>query len=91
MGIDAIARHREPLISELRARLSCKAGFVALTPQESHGPILAFGVKDAEMRFRDRLLANQVQISVYPNGVRISPSIYNSREDIGQLIRVLSA
>lgn len=45
----------------------------------------------AEMRFRDRLLANQVQISVYPNGVRISPSIYNSQEDIGQLIRVLSA
>jgi selenocysteine lyase/cysteine desulfurase len=90
MGIDTIGRHREPLISELRAQLSGMNGFVALTPPESRGPILAFGVKDAEMRFRDRLLANQVQISVYPNGVRISPSVYNSQEDIGRLIRVLS-
>jgi len=91
MGLDSIARHREPLMSELRARLSRLTGFVTLTPEESRGPILAFGVRDAEMRFRDRLLANQVQISVYPNGVRISPSIYNSHEDIERLIRVLSA
>jgi selenocysteine lyase/cysteine desulfurase len=91
MGLDTIARHREPLISELRTRLSRLPGFVTLTPEESLGPILAFGVKDAERRFRDRLLANQVRISLYANGVRISPSVYNSQEDIGQLIRVLSS
>jgi selenocysteine lyase/cysteine desulfurase len=91
MGVDTITSHREPLISELRAQLSRLSGFVALTPPESHGPILAFGIKDAELRFRDRLMAAQVQISVYPNGVRISPSVYNSQEDIGRLIRILSA
>jgi selenocysteine lyase/cysteine desulfurase len=91
MGIDAIASHREPLMSELRARLSRIPGFVAMTPPGSPGPILVFGVRDAETRFRDRLLASQVQISVYPNGVRISPSIYNSQEDIERLIRVLSS
>ena len=91
IGIDAIARHREPLISELRTRLAGNPGFVALTPQDSRGPILAFGVKDAQMRFRDRLLANRIQISLYPNGVRISPAIYNRREDVEQLVRILSA
>jgi selenocysteine lyase/cysteine desulfurase len=91
MGIDAIARHREPLLGELRAQLSRRTGIVALTPPESHGPILALGVKDAQRRFRDRLLASQIQISLYPNGLRISPSIYNDQEDIAQLIRVLSA
>ncbi len=90
MGVDAIVRHRQPLMSELRARLSRNTGFAALTPPDSHGPILAFGVKDAETRFRDRLLANQVQVSLYPNGVRISPSVYNSHEDIERLIRLLS-
>jgi selenocysteine lyase/cysteine desulfurase len=88
-GIDAIARHREPLMSELRSRLSHMPGVVPLTPQDSQGPILAFGIKDAELRFGDRLLANQVQISVYPNAVRISPSIYNSPEDVGRLIAIL--
>lgn len=90
LGIDAIARHREPLMSELPARLSHIPGYVPLTPQDSQGPILAYGIKDAEMRFRDRLLANRVQVSLDPNGVRISPSIYNNLEDIGRLIAILT-
>jgi selenocysteine lyase/cysteine desulfurase len=88
-GIEAIARHREPLIAQARAALSRQPGFVALTPKESQGPILAFGIMDAERRFRDRLRERNIQISVYPNGVRISPSIYNNEGDIQELIRVL--
>lgn len=91
MGIEAIVRHREPLIAQLRAALSRQPGFVPLTPKESPGPILAFGIKDAERRFRDRLRDRNIQISVYPNGVRISPSIYNNEGDIQELIRVLCA
>jgi selenocysteine lyase/cysteine desulfurase len=91
MGIEAIVRHREPLIAQLRAALSRQPGFVPLTPKESRGPILAFGIKDAERRFRDRLRDRNIQISVYPNGVRISPSIYNNEDDIQELIRVLCA
>jgi selenocysteine lyase/cysteine desulfurase len=64
---------------------------VPMTPAESQGPILAFGVKGAEQRFRDRLRASNIQISVYPNSVRISPSVYNNEDDIRQLMGVLSA
>ena len=63
MSVDAIARHREPLMSELREQLARMSGFVALTPPDSHGPVLAFGVKDAERRFRDRLLAHRIPVS----------------------------
>jgi selenocysteine lyase/cysteine desulfurase len=91
LGIEAIVRHREPLIAQLRAALSRQPGFVPLTPEDSPGPILAFGIKDAEKRFRDRLRDRNIQISVYPNGVRISPSIYNNEGDIQELIRVLCA
>ena len=91
MGVEAIVRHREPLIAQMRAALSRQPGFVSLTPEESRGPILAFGIKDAERRFRDRLRDRNIQISVYPNGVRISPSIYNNEGDIQELIRVLCA
>jgi selenocysteine lyase/cysteine desulfurase len=89
MGIEAIVGHREPLIAQLRAALTRQAGFVPLTPKESRGPILAFGIKDAERRFRERLRDRNIQISLYPNGVRISPSIYNNEGDIQELIRVL--
>lgn len=91
MGIEAVARHREPLIAQVRSELSRQPGFVALTPKESRGPILAFGIQDAERRFRDRLRERNIQISVYPNGIRISPSIYNNEGDIQELIRVLRA
>jgi selenocysteine lyase/cysteine desulfurase len=91
IGVDAIARHREPLIVQLREAFSRQAGFVPLTPADSHGPILSFGIKDAQRRFRDRLRTENIQISVYENSVRISPSIYNTESDIAQLVRVLSA
>jgi selenocysteine lyase/cysteine desulfurase len=91
MGIDAISKHRQPLIAELRDALCRQPGFVPMTPAESQGPILAFGVKGAEQRFRDRLRASNIQISVYPNSVRISPSVYNNEDDIRQLMGVLSA
>ena len=88
-GVEAIAGHREPLIAQARAALSRQPGFVALTPTESRSPILAFGIKDAEKRFKDRLREKNIQISVYPNAIRISPSIYNNEGDIQELIRVL--
>jgi selenocysteine lyase/cysteine desulfurase len=90
-GVEAVVRHREPLIAQLRAALSRQPGFVPLTPKDSPGPILAFGMKDAQRRFRDRLRDRKIQLSLYPNGVRISPSIYNNERDIQELIQVLCA
>jgi selenocysteine lyase/cysteine desulfurase len=90
-GVGVIVKHREPLIAQAREALSRRSDFVPLTPQESQGPILTFGIKDAEKRFRDPLRESNIRISLYANAVRISPSIYNHEGDIQALIRVLCA
>jgi selenocysteine lyase/cysteine desulfurase len=89
-GVDVIVKQREPLIAQLRDALSKQAGFVSLTPPGSRGPILAFGIHDAEKRFRDRLREERIQVSLYPNSVRISPSLYNTETDVRKLLRVLT-
>jgi selenocysteine lyase/cysteine desulfurase len=89
LGIDTILEHRKPLIDRLREELP-KRGFAPLTPAESTGPILAFSYRGAAARFRSALHDANIQISTYENRIRISPSIYNSMEDIEKLLRVLS-
>ena len=89
LGVDRIVRHRQPLIDYLRKELP-KHGFTPLTPPGSAGPVLAFGYKGAA-RFAKPLRDANIQISIYQNRVRISPSVYNGMEDVDQLVRVLSA
>jgi selenocysteine lyase/cysteine desulfurase len=89
VGVDTIMRHRKPLIDHLRAELP-KRGFTPLTPPDSAGPILVFSYRGAAARFRQPLRDANIQISTYENRIRISPSIYNSIDDIEKLLRVLS-
>jgi len=89
LGVDAIARHRQPLIDHLQAVLPGH-GFISLTPQGSRTPIVAFAAQGAAQRFDARLAAEHISISTYDNRIRISPSVYNSPEDVERLIQVLS-
>jgi selenocysteine lyase/cysteine desulfurase len=89
IGVDAIMRYRQPLLQELQARLP-PLGFTALTPADSRSPIVAFACKDAQKRFASRLRAEKIRISIYENRIRISPSVYNTPDDIAHLIKVLS-
>ena len=88
VGVDAIARHREPLIARLRAELP-KHGFQLLAPANSNGPVLVFEYENAAARFRKPLHDASVRISTYKNRIRISPSVYNTMEAVDELIRVL--
>jgi selenocysteine lyase/cysteine desulfurase len=89
LGVDAIVRHRQPLIDELQQALSAR-GFMPLTPRGARSPVLAFAARDAAARFDGRLKAEGVRISTYEHRIRISPSIYNSREDVERLIMALT-
>lgn len=88
VGVDAIVRHRQPLIDELQEVLPSR-GFTPLTPRGARGPVLAFAVRDAAARFDARLRAEGVRISTYEHRIRISPSVYNNREDVERLLAAL--
>jgi selenocysteine lyase/cysteine desulfurase len=89
IGVDAIVRHRQPLLQELRAKLPA-LGFTALTPLDPPSPIVAFACKDAQKRFAARLRAEKIRISVYEHRIRVSPSVYNTMDDVEQLVRALT-
>jgi selenocysteine lyase/cysteine desulfurase len=90
LGVDTIARYRQPLLDRIQAELP-QHGFEALTPLGSRSPIVAYACKDASKRFTARLEAEHIQISVYENRIRISPSVYNTMDDVEHLLKVLSA
>ena len=90
LGVDAIVRHRQPLLDRLQSELP-KRGFEALTPSGSRSPIVAYAYEDASKRFAARLRAVRIQISVYESRIRVSPSVYNTMDDVEHLLSVLSA
>jgi selenocysteine lyase/cysteine desulfurase len=90
LGVDAIVRHRQPLLDRLQMELP-KHGFEPLTPSGSRSPIVAYACKDASKRFAARLQAERLQISVYESRIRVSPSVYNTMDDVEHLLSVLSA
>lgn len=87
-GVDRIAAHRQPLIKRLQQALPM-LGFAPLTRLDSRGPIVAFATPNAEV-LRPRLERAGIAISLYRHRIRISPSVFNSMDDIEQLIDVLA-
>jgi selenocysteine lyase/cysteine desulfurase len=90
LGVETIARRRQPLIDHLQDALPA-LGFEPLTPRGARGPIVAFAMRDAATRFDGRLKAAGVRISTYPHRIRISPSVYNTAEDVTRLVELLEA
>jgi selenocysteine lyase/cysteine desulfurase len=86
-GVANIATFRLPMIERLQQELP-RLGFIPLTPASSRGPIVVFAYQDAS-RLRKYLEDAGIQIQLYEHRIRISPSVYNSMDDIEQLIAVL--
>lgn len=84
-----IQRHRAAMIERLQSALPA-AGYRPLTPIDCGGPIVAFAVQDA-MALRPKLDAAGVNIQLYPHRLRISPSVFNSMDDIELLVDVLTS
>jgi selenocysteine lyase/cysteine desulfurase len=90
LGVATLMRHRQVLLDRLQDRLPA-LGFESLTPAGSRSPLVVFACRDAEKRFAGRLKSAHIKVSVYEHRIRISPSIYNTPDDIEHLIEVLSA
>jgi selenocysteine lyase/cysteine desulfurase len=89
LGVEAIQRYRQPMLDHLQRELP-QRGFLPLTPEASQGPIVSFALKGAEERLKAGLVKAKVQISVYENRIRISPSVYNDMGDIDRLVGALT-
>jgi selenocysteine lyase/cysteine desulfurase len=89
IGVERIARHREPLLRRLREELP-KHGLVPVTPADAQGPYLVFAMEGIGKRFHQALKDEQVFVTLYGDKVRISASVYNDMADIDKVINIFS-
>lgn len=88
-GVETIMRARRPLTDRLHENLP-RLGLTPLTPAGSRSPVAVFAREGADQRFAARLKAANVRISLYPNRIRVSPSVYNTLDEIDHLASVLA-
>lgn len=88
LGTANIQTYRQPLINRIQEAISGNK-FLPLTPEDSSSPIVCFAFKDAAKLLKEKLSAADINIQLYDNMIRISPSFYNDMDDIEKLISVL--
>ena len=79
MGVDNMQRTRQPLIDRLRERIS--PHYKPLTPPDCKGPIISF-VAPGAVKLRPKIQTAGVNIQLYANRFRISPSVFNTMADV---------
>ncbi|WP_157976518.1 aminotransferase class V-fold PLP-dependent enzyme [Parahaliea mediterranea] len=90
LGPQAIEDWRQPLLARLRERIPAM-GFKPLTPADSRSAIIAFGRKQLAAQLQAPLEQAGIDVSVYPDHLRISPSFFNDMDDIDHLLAVIGA
>jgi selenocysteine lyase/cysteine desulfurase len=88
-GVDKIQNYRQPMIDKLQQELA-RLGYQPMTPRDSTSPIVSFALEGAEKKVHQKLATAGINIQLYENRFRISPSVYNTMSDIDLLIDVLS-
>lgn len=88
LGIPAIQQYRQPMIKRLQDKLD-KDLYKPLTPEDSVSPIVGFACSEATARgLRQKIEKEGINIQVYQNRIRVSPSFYNDLEEIDRFIAV---
>lgn len=87
-GVEKIEQYRKPMLERLQQRLPA-LGFTPLTPVDSTSPIVSFAYKDAYLKLKPKMDAAGINIQLYKNRLRVSPSVYNDVEDVERLIKAL--
>jgi selenocysteine lyase/cysteine desulfurase len=88
IGVENIARWRQPLIDRLQDAMP-EIGLPLITPKGTRGPIAAFSYKAALKELGPVLEEAKIRVTLYENTIRVSPSIYNDINDIDYLLDVL--
>ena len=88
IGVAKIQSHALELNARLRKEMP-RRGFECITPEDAHGAIIAFAVKDGAAT-ASKLKAKKVDVGLSPGRMRVSPSIYNTMADVDGLLAALS-
>lgn len=88
IGVDRIEEHRQPLLDLLREEMP-RLGFECVTPAGTTSPIITFTMAEGT-GIGEQLNRASIDISVYPNHLRFSPSIFNDLTDIEWVLESLS-
>ena len=89
LGVANIQTYRQPIIDYARQQIPL-LGFEPITPDDSTGPLIAFAKKDARSLHSQGLRDANVQATLAANRLRVSVSVFNTRNDIDRLMEALS-
>jgi selenocysteine lyase/cysteine desulfurase len=90
VGVPGIRAHAKPLTDRLQKELP-SMGYVSITPKDTPTPIVTVLLKDPAQT-RTRLQKANIAVTIVSgNQMRISPSVFNTQEDISKLLGALAS
>ncbi|MBZ5529339.1 MAG: hypothetical protein LAN71_15760, partial [Acidobacteriia bacterium] len=93
-GVDAVAAHNARLISMMLERLP-RDRCIAASPLDParRGPYACFAARTPEKTaaLHERLIQQNVFVSLREGNVRVSPHLFNTERDIDRLITIATA
>ncbi len=88
LGVANIAAHVKPLTDRVREEVP-KLGYPTITPPETPTPIVSFLVQRPE-EVKAKLVDANVAAKVLWNQLRVSPSVFNTQQDVDRLLGALA-
>ncbi|HEY7906525.1 MAG TPA: aminotransferase class V-fold PLP-dependent enzyme [Wenzhouxiangella sp.] len=88
LGVPSIQHHAQRLIDILKTELPAM-GYPSLTPPEAYSPMAAFLLPNAKQVLKPLLEAHRLRISVSKNHFRVSVSVFNTEDEVHQLLKLM--
>ncbi|SEK87541.1 Selenocysteine lyase/Cysteine desulfurase [Roseateles sp. YR242] len=88
VGVAAIQSHALTLTARLKEELP-RRGYALFTPPESRSPLVTCVLQDARKKLSAPLNEARVRITLSANRFRVSVSVFNTLDDIDQLLAAL--
>lgn len=89
LSIGAIAAHRRMLLDYASERLSRLPGVRPLSAEGQESSIAAFAIQNAAARYSSVFKRDQIAVGLYEHRLRLSPSVFNSKDDIDRLAQTM--